>query len=501
MKIHCRLAGLALATALAASAAAAAPAVPITEARIDDTVARAMAAFQAPGVAVGIVKDGKVVMAKGYGVRQAGKPDRVDAGTVFQIGSNTKAFTTAALSILVDEGKISWDGRVIDYLPDFRMYDPYVTREFTIRDLVTHRSGLGAGAGDLMFYPATDFSRAEIIHGLRYLKPRSSFRSRYDYDNVLYIVAGEIVPAVTGQTWEDFVQTRILTPLGMKGCAPNYRRVAPRTNLASPHQALDGKPAAIPVEDLEIVGAAGTINCNVLGMNAWLLTQLAAGRSPSGSQIFSAARSDDLWSPVTPERTTPALAALTGSNFKAYGLGWELSDQFGYKRVSHTGVVPGMTTWVAMIPQLKLGVVVLTNNEGGLAMQAIGNQILDAYIGAPRRDWVDTLERVAQGRQADAQAVDQKLAAALASADPPPLSLEAYAGRYVDPWRGEATVRRDGDHLVLKISRTQDLEGALAPLSGGIFVVRWNRRGLQADAYVRFTPKFGGGVEGMTLQP
>jgi CubicO group peptidase (beta-lactamase class C family) len=473
---------------------------PIAESRIDDTVTRAMAAFQTAGVAVGIVKDGKVVMAKGYGVREVGKPALVDAETVFQIGSTTKAFTAAALAILVDEGKIHWDDKVIDYLPDFRMNDAYVTREFTIRDLLTHHSGLGEGAGDLMFYPATDFTRTEIIHGLRYIKPKSSFRAEYDYDNVLYIVAGQIIPAVTGQSWEDFVQEHILTPLGMMDCAPNYARIPHRADVASPHQLVEGKSAAIPVEALDVIGPAGTINCNVNGMNIWLQTQLAEGKSPTGLQLFSPERSEEMWSPVTPEPINPALAALTGSYFKAYGLGWEISNQFGYERIFHTGAVPGMTTWVAMIPQLQLGVVVLTNRENGWAMEAIGNQILDAYVGAPERDWVDTVSGVVQQRRADAQAVNDTVAATLAKAAPPPLPLEAYTGHYADPWRGEAVVRREGEHLLLKISRTHDLEGALTPFSGDIFVVRWNRRGLDADAYVRFTPKFGGGVENMTLQ-
>src|ERR1700733_8641828 len=210
--------------------AASPSAPPISPAAIDATVARAMRAFQVPGMAVGIVKDGKLLYAKGYGVREVGKPGRVDADTLFQIGSNTKAFTAAALAILVDEGKIHWDDRVIDYLPQFRMYDPYVTREFTIRDLLTHRSGLGLGAGDLMFWPTTDFSRAEVMRGLRYLKPASGFRSEYAYDNLLYMVAGQIIPAVTGKSWEDFITERIFGPLQMRPCAASYGRIPDRTD-------------------------------------------------------------------------------------------------------------------------------------------------------------------------------------------------------------------------------------------------------------------------------
>jgi CubicO group peptidase (beta-lactamase class C family) len=495
--------GVAVASAAQSAPAPAqigAPNDPLTESGVDDVVARAMSAFNTPGVAVGIVKDGKVALAKGYGVREEGKVGQVDSDTLFQIGSTTKAFTAAALAILVDEGKLKWDDKVIDYLPDFRMYDPWVTREFTIRDLLTHHSGFGEGAGDLMFYPSSDFTRSEIIHGLRYIKPKSSFRSHYDYDNVLYIVAGQIIPAVTGQSWEDFVQARILSPLDMKGCAPNFARVPSRTDVASPHQIVQGKPSTIPVERLDVIGPAGTINCNVDGMNKWIETQLGEGKTPSGTELFSPARSDEMWSPVTLEPISPPRAALTGSFFQAYGLGWEITNEYRFKRVFHTGGVPGMTTWVAMVPELHLGVVVLTNLDNGYAMEAIGNQIVDAYVGAPKRDWIDTVKAVTDDTQSSADAVTDEVTATLLKPSPPSLPLEAYAGQYSDPWRGGAVVWREGNQLRLKISRTEDLTGALMPYRGDVFVVRWNRRGLNADAYVRFTSKFGGGIENMTLR-
>jgi len=235
-------------------------------------------------------------------------------------------------------------------------------------------------------------------------------------------------------------------------------------------------------------------------MNKWLETQLNEGKSSVGVQIFSPERSAEMWSPVTPEPINPPRAALTGSFFQAYGLGWEISNEYGFKRVSHTGGVPGMTTWVAMIPQQHLGVVVLTNLDNGFAMEAVGNQILDAYVGAPKRDWVGTVQAVTGAMQSDADAVNAGVAATLVKPLPPTLPLAAYAGSYSDPWRGAATVTLQGDHLRLKISRTADLDGILLPYRGDVFVVRWNRRGLNADAYVRFAPKFGGGIESMTLQ-
>jgi CubicO group peptidase (beta-lactamase class C family) len=483
-----------------ASAASPPPALPISPSAIDATVARSMKAFQVPGMAVGIVKDGKLVYAKGYGVRELGKPAPVDADSLFQIGSNTKAFTAAALAILIDEGKIHWDDKVIDYLPQFRMQDPYVTREFTIRDLLTHRSGLGTGAGDLMFFPATDMSREEIIHGLRYLKPVSGFRSKFDYDNLLYMVAGQIVPAVTGKSWEDFVTERILEPLQMRPCAASYGRIRDRSNVVAPHVVADGKLTSIPVVDMEAVGPAGTINCSINGMAKWLETQLAAGKTPSGQQLFSAERSEEMWSMNTVMPVSPLVATMYRTHFNGYALGWGVQDVLGYKKVAHTGGVLGTVTWVAMIPEQQLGILVFTNQESGIAMEVVGDQILDAYLKAPRRDWVEIGSGYSAKREASAKSVEEAAAKIESASAKPLLALDAYVGTFRDPWRGEATVRRENDKLVLSFSRTKLLEGALTPFNGNIFIVHWNDRSLNADAYVRFEQGYDAKVTEMTMR-
>ena len=474
-------------------------ALPIAPAAIDATVARAMKAFQVPGMAVGIIQDGKLVYAKGYGVRELGKPGRVDADTLFQIGSNTKAFTAAALALLVDEGKLHWDDKVIDYLPQFRMHDPYVTREFTIRDLLTHRSGLGLGAGDLMFFPATDFSRDEIIHGLRYLEPVSSFRSKFDYDNLLYMVAGQIIPAVTGKSWEDFVTERILDPLQMRPCAASYTRISDRSDVAAPHVVIKGQLQAIPVVNMDAVGPAGTINCSINGMAKWLETQLASGKTPDGRQLFSAERSAEMWSMNTILPVSPLLASMYRTHFTGYALGWGVEDVMGFKRVAHTGGVLGSVTWVTMIPELRLGVLVFTNQQSDIAMEVVGNQILDAYVKAPRRDWIEIGSSYGAKRDAAAKKIEEAAAKIEASSTSPSLALDAYAGTYRDPWRGEATVRRENGKLILKISRTNSLEGPLSPYSGNIFIVHWNDRTLDADAYVRFEQGYDTKISGMTM--
>lgn len=475
-------------------------ALAIAPRKIDATVARAMQAFQVPGMAVAIVANGNLVFAKGYGVREVGRAGRVDADTLFQIGSNTKAMTAAALAILVDEGKLHWDDKVSDHLPQFQMYDPYVTREFTVRDLLTHRSGLGEGAGDLMFFPATDLSRDEIIHGLRYLKPTSSFRDRFDYDNLLYMVAGQLIPAVTGQSWENFVTRRVLEPLGMSGCAANYDRIPNRSNVAAPHVVVDGKLQAVPVMDLKVIGPAGAINCSVAGMSKWLETQLAGGVTPGGGHLFSAERAAEMWEVVTPSPLSPLLGPLYETHLSGYGLGWNLSDAHGRLRVHHTGGVLGTVTWVSMIPELHLGVLVFTNQQNGAAMESVGGQILDAYLGVKPRDWVAIAQAMMAKREANAAQIEGSADQVTAIAGPPALPPESYAGTYHDAWRGDATVRLDGNKLVLKFSRTSSLEGPLTVYKGNLFIVRWNDRSLHADAYVRFEQGFDGQISGMTLR-
>lgn len=489
--------------ALAKPAGAALPAAPpMAPAEIDALVAKAMKSFNVPGVSVGIVKDGKLVFAKGYGVRQLGAADKVDPATLFAIGSNSKAFTTAALAILVDEKKIKWDDKVIDYLPEFRMYDPYVTREFTIRDLLTHRSGLPSYAGDLMFVPSSDFTRDEIIRSLRNLKPSSSFRTKYNYDNLLYVVAGQIIPAVTGKSWEDFVETRILNPLAMEPCAVNQARVKSRANLASPHVPVTGVMQVAKADNLELVGPAGSIQCNVPGMAKWVNTLLAEGVGPDGKRLLSKAQALELTTPQTllpPARE--GLSAEAGMKFQSYALGWGVADIHGRTLVYHDGEVTGMSSVVAMLPEEKFGVIILTNQQQEAAKLALMLQIVDAQLGRSDHDWVKLLKSAVDEEQEEVSARETEVEAVLKRGDvKPTLPLQTYAGTYRDPWRGDATVRAEGDHLVLKFSRTEDLEGRLSPYSGDIFVVRWKDRALNADAFVRFTQSYDRKVEGMTMQ-
>src|SRR3569833_2336197 len=470
-----------------------------TTADIDRLAARALKEFSVPGLAIGVLKDGHVVLAKGYGVRELGGTSPVDADTLFAIGANTKAFTTAALAILVDEGKIHWDDRVIDYLPDFRMRDPYVTREFRIRDLLTHRSGLGIGAGDLMFVTPTDFTRNDLLHALRYLKPVSSFRSHYAYDNLLYVIAGQLIPAVIGQSWQDFVTARILRPLHMEGCAADDTLLTDHSNVAAPHVMIDGKLNKIPPLSIPLVAPAGAINCNINGMLKWASTQLARGKSPDGVQLFSAEQSAQMWTPQTILPTgSNDRQALTRTHFASYGLGWSLEDLDGYERVSHNGGLPGMVTHVSLIPELNLAVVVLTNQQQGAVLEAVSMQIIENYTHAPQRDWV-ALSKASLGKR-EQRMREADAASAPAKSSWQPTDLSAYAGTFNDPWRGEATVVLQGKALTLTFSHTNALSGPMEPVGLNLFVVHWKDRSLIADAYVRYTTDYSGRPSGFTMQ-
>ena len=461
-----------------------------------------MKAFDVPGVAVAVVKDGKVVLARGYGVRKVGEPGAVDERTLFGIASNTKAFTTAALSMLVEEGKISWDDPVIKHLPEFQMHDPYVTREMRIRDLVTHRSGLGLGAGDLLVFPETNYTRDEVVRRIRHLKPVSSFRTKYDYDNLLYLVAGQIIPAVTGKSWDAFVRERIFAPVGMASSTTTIDALHAGGNVAAPHSVVDGAVRVVRPQSLDNAGPAGSINSNVADLARWMIVQLDRGSLASlepGSdrRIFSAASSREMWSPQTILPNPDPLPGFEDlrSNFAAYGLGWGLSEYQGHKTVSHTGGLLGYVSRTTLVPDMKLGVVVLTNQEEGGAFQAITYRVLDAYMNRPEADWVARYVERRRKQRADAAEVERKAAATRAADSRPSLALERYAGLYRDAWRDDVTIALEGGRLVMRFGRTDMLVADLEHWQYDTFVARWRDRSMHADAYVTFALKPDGSIE------
>ncbi len=463
-----------------------------------------MKTFDVPGISLAVVHDGAIVLAKGYGVRKLGEAAAVDEHTLFGIGSNSKAFTTAALAMLVDDGKIQWDDPVISRLEWFQMYDPYVTHEITIRDLLTHRSGMGLGEGDLLFFPPSNFTRDEILHKLRFMKPASSFRSHYAYDNLLYLAAGQIIPAVTGIQWEDFVRRRIFEPLGMRDSNTSVADFKPGGNFATPHSEVEGKLTPIPPARIDNTAPAGAINSSAADMAKWVALQLNHGAIPGGQQrLFSAAQSQEMWTPQTilPVNDPPPGMEALRTDFAAYCLGWIMRQYRGHRFIGHTGGLPGYVSQVTLIPDLKLGVVVLTNQESGGMFSSVTYRILDRYMNAPDVDWTKTFHELATRRRAGAEAAEKKAADARAADSKPSLALEKYAGRYSDPWYGDVEIALENGKLVMRFSHTPALTGNLEHWQYDTFKAKWRDRSLAADAFVTFALKPDGSIRQVNMVP
>lgn len=473
----------------------------LDSAAIDKLVERSMKAFGVPGIAVGVIKDGKVIHAKGYGVRSLKTMQPMDENTLFGIASNSKAFTTTALAILVDEGKIKWDDKVRDYIPEFKLYNPYVSEEFTIRDLLTHRSGLGLGAGDLMFFPdSADFTIKDVIYNLRFLKPVSGFRSKYDYDNNLYIVAGEVIARVSGKSWDDYIDERIIRPLGMTKTAPSYEGLKDKSNVIDAHAPVNGKVQVIERHNSTIDRPAGGIYSNISDLSKWVQTQLSRGKYGDGKTLISENVHRDLWSPQT---IIPVNApGPYNTHFAAYGFGFGLSDVNGYKQVSHTGGLEGMVTQITMIPELNLGVIVLTNQQEGGAFSSITNQIKDGYFGKTGTDWVTDLSARRTKAIADAKAITDKVAADIEAAQRSAgkVDIQQFLGKYSDPWLGEVSISMKNGKPWFDAKRSPKLTGELMPYKGNTLVVKWTDRSMDADAFLSFRLDEEGKASGFTMR-
>ena len=481
------------------------PAQDSVEKLVDNVAERARKEFDVPGIAVAIVKDGNVVLAKGYGVRRQGESAPVTAQSLFRIASNTKAFTTAALAMLVDEGKIRWDDPVTEHMPGFQLYDPYVTREMTIRDLLTHRSGLGLGAGDLMIFPPGNLGRDEIVRRLRFINPATSFRSAYAYDNLLYIVAGQLIPAVTGKSWQDFVRDRIFTPLGMTNTFTGVAALKTGKDVATPHNDLSGKLEALPQEDMDSSAAAGAIVTCVADLAKWMTVQLNGGAFGTG-RLFSAPQSREMWSAQTIlpieelSSDAPAAFAATQPIFHAYGLGWDLRDYRGKKLVGHTGMLSGYVSRTALVPEIKLGIVILTNQEVTAAHAAIANTVIDRYLGVPDADWVAAYSARLKKERAEGADAVKKAAGQRNPNTKPALPPAGYAGRYRDAWYGDMRIEEHAGKLAIYFTHTPDLAGDLEHWQYDTFVARWKNRTLDADAYVTFTLKPDGSIDEVRMK-
>jgi CubicO group peptidase (beta-lactamase class C family) len=457
---------------------------------IDSLVEDAMKKFNVVGVAVMIVKDGKVIHLKGYGVQSITTNEKADQNTNFCIGSTSKAFTTAALSILEDEGKIGWNDKVIKCIPEFKMYNDYVTENFTIEDLLTHRSGLGSDVGDLMGLPDdNDFTIKDVVTSFQYFKPATPFRTHFDYDNLLYLVAGEVIARVSGMSYADFVQKRIMQPLQMNNSYAAVSMLKSKRNVASPHSAETGTIRVIATFEDKINSACGGIWSNVADLSKWLLVHLNKGKYGSDlkTSLFSEKNQQEMWQlhTIIKAESIPRY----NTHFYGYGLGWDIEDKKGNLSVSHTGGGAGMLCKISMIPDLNLGVVVLTNTEngGGPLFNAVTNTIIDSYLGLENYGWVDKYLKKLNDESNNADQVTKKIWATVEKAKNMQIKNEDYIGIYEDKWFGKTEVFLKENHLWFKCYRSPKLNGRMFFYQANTFAVKWEYQDMNCDALTMFS--------------
>jgi len=461
----------------------------------DEYVNKALKDWEVPGAGIAIVKGDKVVLAKGYGVRKLGDPTPVDERTIFAIGSSSKAFTAAALAMLVDEGKIKWDDPVTKHLPGFELYDPYASKEMTVRDLLCHRSGLDRG--DLMWY-GSDYSRDEIIRRARFLKPSWSFRSQFGYQNIMYLTAGQIIPAVTGKSWDDFIKDRFFKPLGMAASNASVNDLRSSNNVATPHGKIDEKVVAIPWRNIDNIAPAGSINSNVAEMTAWVRLQLSDGEFAGKRLLSSGAVKETQKSHTIVPYDPPWSLLFPEAHFVNYGLGWLLSDYRGRKVVEHGGNIDGMSALVAFIPEEKLGVVVLTNLSGSELRTALKLRIFDAFMGGEAKDWSAIHLKTMKSFEEQGKAAEKKQNDERVKDSKPSLALNKYAGTYQDEMYGDVKVEQEeSGKLVVRYNRA--FTGDLEHWHYDTFQATWRDRTL-GKSLITFTLSAQGKVEAVKIQ-
>jgi len=476
---------------------------PLKSDEIDRLVERTLKTFNVPGIAVAVIKDDQVVHMKGYGVSSIATGKKTDENTLFAIASNSKAFTSAALGILVDEGKLTWETKVTDIIPEFRLYNSYVTEDFNIKDLLTHRSGMGLGAGDLMLWPdSSSFTKEEIIHNLRYLKQVSSFRTKYDYDNLLYLVAGEVVVRVSGQSWEEFVEERIMKPLGMEHSAASFNRVRDRSDLMDAHIPVDGVLQVVPMYQSSLFNPGAGVISSVADMSKWVMMHINHGKYGDNNSrtLLSESTHREMWTPQTiiPVRNPGPYR----SHFSAYGLGWGLTDVAGYLQASHTGGLGGVVTQVTIIPELKLGIIVFTNQQEGAAFTTITNTIKDGYLGVKGNDWLKTLSENVGRNRAEAKKITDDVWArieAQRSEGGLPVDNAVYTGTYTDNWFGDIIISDAGGKLRFRSVKSPQLRGDMLYYNANTFVVKWDDRSMDADAWAVFSLDKDGRAQSFTM--
>jgi len=437
---------------------------------LDSYVNNALKEWQIPGAAVAIIKDNAVVLMKGYGVKEMGTNNKVDENTLFMIGSNTKAFTATALAILHAEQKLSLDDKVQKWLPDFKLYDPWVAKEANIRDLLCHRLGFETFQGDFMFFDS-DLTTSEVREKMGKLKPNYGFRSRWGYTNSAFMTAGEIIPKVTGQTWEQYITERIFKPLGMNNSLALSKDIKTASNKASAHTVVMGELKKIPYGNIDNLAAAGSISSSLVDLSKWVRALLEGGKL-DGKEIIPPAA-------ISQTRVPHSILGNGGhqfnkAHFNLYGLGWFMEEYAGRKIVAHTGGVNGFVTSVCLVPEERLGIIVFTNTDANNFFEALRNEIEDAYLGLPYRNYSKTWYDLQQASEKESGDLIKKIRDTVAMKPATALPLRDYAGNYVHEVYGNMNISLESNQLIMRFEHHKNRLATLEPLGGNRFFSEWN---------------------------
>ncbi|MCF8236174.1 MAG: serine hydrolase [Bacteroidales bacterium] len=465
--------------------------------KLDTFYERAVQEWDVPGMAVAIVKDDSVLLAKGYGLKDINTGEKVNASTLFPIASITKSFTAAGLGILVDEGEISWDDKVREYLPWFEVINPYVSSNVTIRDLLSHRSGLKTFSGDLLWY-GTDYSREEVVRRAKHLEPAYGFREHYGYSNIMFITAGEIIEVVSGMSWDEFMEEHFFDPLDMDRTVTSTDDLQDMPNVTTPHTTFEGETIAIDFLNWDNIGGAGAIISSVDEMTAWLELNLNKGVYEDDT-IFSEEVIQELWKPHTIQDVSPfSLAFFPSTHFKAYGLGWAMFDYHGKKVLNHSGGYDGIISQMALVPEEKLGMIFLTNKNAYLILPAM-YQTLDAFLTDDSTDWSQALQPIKQYMDRQEEAREKELEENRVEGTTPSLEPEDYTGTYKDEMYGKAKVFIEEGELMVQFLPAQKFKGELKHYHYDVYTVEFKEFPSLPKGLATFTLNSKGKVDKLVI--
>lgn len=437
---------------------------------LDNYIQKAMERWNIPGLSVGIVKNGKAVLLKGYGFIEHGKNDKVDENTLFMIGSNTKAFTGTALALLESEGKCSLDDKVTEYLPYFKMKDPWVTEQINLTDIVSHRMGLETFQGDFMYW-TSDLTGDEVVDKFGKITPLYGFRTKYGYTNAGYGVAGKVIEKISGLKWNEIIRTNFLEPLEMNHTVPLADELVNQTNAAKPHTQYEGKTIVLPIPKIDNLAPCGSISSSVNDMSHWLIAQLDSGRY-NGKQVIPFKVIQRTRKPETIQGRTRH--PFNVAHYRLYGLGWDLQDYAGRDMISHTGGVNGFVSSVTLLPEENLGVVVLTNDDQNPFFQALKWEIIDAYLGLPFRDYDNYFyTRAKQQKEVVSKQIEAWKDSAKMNIKPDVL-IKDFAGKYINDVYGFVEIKEKDNFLEMSFEHHSKLTGKLEHIGSNRFLCTYN---------------------------